>query len=317
MLPYKKVLVTGGAGFIGSHLCDRLVDDGVEVICLDSLQAGKMENIEHLIKKPNFEFVHMDIATDYRLSPVSLETFIKTGKFDVIFHQAASKKTVCLKDPQRDLEVNGLGTLRLLQYAKEYGVRKFVHASTGSVYGRAKEFPQTENTPLNPCSYYGVSKLAGERYVQLYHDLYGLDTTILRYFHVYGKRQDCSEYGGVVAIFEDKMRKGEPITIFGTGEQERSFTYVDDVVTANVLSSFITSSRGKVYNVSSGIIVTLNQMIAKMETYFGSVKKEYKDWVVGDIEKFDVDNTKIMGDLGIRFRSFGRGLSEMYADLSI
>src|SRR3989344_6326976 len=171
---YKRALVTGGAGFIGSHLCDELVNSGLEVISVDNFVAGKAKNVEHLKKFSNFKKANVDVCDFDRLKK-------HFRGVDIVFHNAASKKTVSLKDPRMDLDVNAKGTFNLLELSRDKGVKKFVHASTGSVYGEPIIFPQTEDHPLNPTSVYGVSKLAGEKYAKLFEKSFGLDTTVLRY----------------------------------------------------------------------------------------------------------------------------------------
>ncbi len=294
--PYKRALVTGGAGFIGSHLAEGLLDRGLEVVSLDDYSAGKRENHAHLDGRPGFTAVACDITDQQRL-PAAF------AGVDIVFHNAASKKTVCLKDPRRDLQVNAAGTFNLLELAVKHGVKKFVHASTGSVYGEPLYTPQDESHPLSPVSYYGVSKLAGERYVHLFHKIHGLDTTILRYFHVYGPRQESNEFGGVVAIFIRNMIRGERPVIYGDGTQQRSFTYVGDVVRANLLTAADPRARGEVYNCASGLKVTVRELCEKTIEYFGlagRVTPRYEDWVVGDIRTFDIDNAKIRS-LGMTF----------------
>jgi nucleoside-diphosphate-sugar epimerase len=285
-----RCLVTGGAGFIGSNLCERLCRDGHEVICLDNLSAGRIDNIAHLYDY-NFRFEIGDVCDDI-------------GKYmdvDVVFHQAASKKNVCLSNPKKDCDVNAKGTLNLLMLAREHGVKKFIHASTGSVYG---ELHGGEEQPFDPVSYYGVSKLAGERYVSLFSDLH---PCILRYFHVYGRRQDSSEFGGVVSIWIDKIKKDLPIPLFGTGEQQRSFTYIDDVVEANIR---VLDHEG-VYNCASGIKVTLNDLVHLLQKFIGyELKVENFPTQQGDIMCFDVDNTKIKTDFKLKFTDFDYGLTE-------
>lgn len=293
-----KAIVTGGAGFIGSHLVKALLKDNWNVISVDNYSAGKKENLEGLKEQygNKFEDVGMDLCEP------RLACFFKNKDIDVIFHQGASKKNICLKDPHKDLMVNGGGTLNLLQIAMKYKVRKFVHASTGSVYGEAVTIPQTEDHQLRPVSYYGVSKLAGESYVKTFNHLYGLDTTVLRYFHVYGSNQDYGEFGGVVSIFANKILKGEKITVFGDGKQQRSFTHVSNVVQANISSVFNSKAKGQVYNCVSGIKVTINELIKCLESITGiKAEVEYKDWVLGDIKKFDVSNEKIKKDMEIDF----------------
>ena len=288
----KRALVTGVAGFIGSHIADELVKIGWDVYGIDDLSAGYKQNLNPLVK-----FMNVDITDEKQMQ------WVFSHKFDVIFHNAASKKTVCLKDPLRDAEVNAMGTLRLLQHALEQKAR-FVHASTGSVYGEAILRPQGETHPLNPTSYYGVSKLAGEKYVQMYHKQFGLETTILRYFHVYGSRQEDNEYGGVVAIFKKAVAADAAVTVFGDGTQQRSFTHVSDVVTANIRAACCRTAIGRIYNCASGLNYTINELAHLLDA------KDilYKDWQIGDIKMFDVDNRAIIQDLGLDFKSLEDGL---------
>lgn len=305
-------MVTGGAGFIGSHICETLVTRGFEVVSIDDYSAGKHLNLAHLKKYPNFQEVNCDI-TDRK----KLERYFKG--IDIIFHNAASKKNICLKDPRRDLEVNGSGTFNLLELALEYKVKKFVQASTGSVYGEAEYFPQDEAHPNNPVSYYGVSKLAGEKYVNVFHHIYGLNTTVLRYFHVYGSRQEFNEYGGVVAIFVRNLLEGKAPTIFGTGRQQRSFTLVDDMVLSNLTVATNPKANGQVYNCASGVNITINQLCQAVLKYFNrpDLKPIYKDWLVGDIKKFQIDNTKLK-KLGVEFHTdFNQAFNQVIEELKI
>lgn len=294
--PFSRALVTGGAGFIGSHLVEALVKAGVDTISVDNYYAGKHENLEHLKGYNNFREVTADV-TDFG----AMEKLFPG--VEAVFHQAASKKTICLNDPRRDLRINAEGTFNLLELAVKHKVRKFVHASTGSVYGEAQYFPQDEDHPLVPTSYYGVSKLAGEKYVRAFDHLYDLDTTVLRYFHVYGPRQESSEVGGVVSIFVRLMLQGKPITIFGDGTQQRSFTAVEDVVKANLLATTSKASRAQAFNCASGIKVTISELAGMIAEDLGirDQKIEYKDWMPGDIKVFEIDNTRIRRDLGLQF----------------
>jgi len=287
----KKALVTGVAGFIGSHIAERLVEMGVAVVGIDDLSAGYESNIPKEVK-----FYQRDVCD-----------IVCYGELlrgvDVVFHQAASKKNICLKNPSRDMEVNGIGTLRLLEQCVSHKVKKFVHASTGSVYGEVKGVIN-ENTARNPQSFYGVSKTAGETYVSLFNKQSGLDTTILRYFHVYGDRQESKqETGGVVAIFTDKILKGEPIYIHGDGTQERVFTYVKDIVEANIMSWQNPISNGKVYNCASFYQMSVIDLArALMEKYNKKVSIIYTAPLVGDIYNFNVDSHKIKNELGVMFQ---------------
>ena len=294
---YRKALITGGAGFIGSHIIEELVTRGFPVVSVDDYSAGKKINLKHLHRFKNFKEVDCDVTDIKRLS-----RYFKG--IDIVFHNAASKKSVCLLNPRRDLEVNGSGTFNLLELSKKNKVKKFIHASTGSVYGEPKYFPTSEKHPTDPVSYYGVSKLAGEKYVRVFQQLYGLDTTILRYFHVYGSRQEFNEFGGVVAIFTRNLIENQKPVIFGSGQQERSFTYVKDVVKANLLVAIKKESSGEVYNCASGIRVTINDLCSAVLRAFGKddIRPIHKDWLVGDIKKFQIDNSKIR-ELGMDFET--------------
>jgi UDP-glucose 4-epimerase len=296
IFPFRKALVTGGAGFIGSHIVEELVGLGVETVSVDNYFAGKHENLAHLTAQRHFREETCDILDTARLDSLF-------PGVEVVFHNAASKKTICLNDPRLDLDINAKGTFNLLELAMKHKVRKFVHASTGSVYGEAQYFPQDENHPLVPASYYGVSKLAGEKYVKVFCHLYGLDTTVLRYFHVYGARQESSDVGGVVSIFARKLLTGMPITIHGDGTQERSFTYIKDVVQANLKAASTPAATGEVYNCASGIKVTINELVQYIADALDVPPPaiRYDEWLPGDIRIFNIDNGKIIRDLNMRF----------------
>ncbi len=309
----KRVLVTGGAGFIGSHLCQALVELGAHVTSVDDLSAGKLHNYHSFQGKSNFRAVQADVTDKTALLPLFAEGF------DVVFHNAASKKTVCLIDPGRDLAVNGGGTLNLLQLSLAHQVGKFVHASTGSVYGEPVILPTDENHPLNPNSYYGVSKLAGERYVHVFHQLHGMNTTILRYFHVYGPRQESNEFGGVVSIFLRNVLEQKPLTIHGDGSQLRSFTWVLDLVRANLLAAVNPRAKGEVYNCASGVQVSVGDLahgISELAAGTGTRPAiGYGDWVLGDIKHFEVCNQKIQEHLGMSFETnFWGRMQETYGE---
>ena len=305
-MEYSSAVVTGGAGFIGSHLVERLVKGGVETYSFDNYLAGKKENLVHLKDYANFHDIEGDV-TDAE----ALEEVFSQG-IDVVFHNAASKKTICLRDPRRDLEINAGGAFNILELATKYKVKKVVLASTGSVYGEAEYYPQDEGHPLNPTSYYGVSKLAGERYGLVFHKLHDLNVTVLRYFHVYGPRQEYSDVGGVVSIFARRLFHGDPLIIFGDGTQQRSFTYVGDVVRANLLVAQDDRTAGEVYNCASGIRVTIYELASVLKEMFnrGDTPIIYQDWQPGDIKIFDVDNSKLCG-LGFKFKTdFKSGLAK-------
>ena len=312
LLKNKKVLVTGGAGFVGSHLCEELVNLGSNVISADNYSAGKKENIKFLQKYNNFQAVNMDVTQKDGWDDIFTD-------LDIIFHNAASKKNICLMDPQKDLEVNAGGTLNLLLLASKFRVDKFVHASTGSVYGEPEIFPSGETHPLNPVSYYGVSKLAGERYVAAFNRLYGMNTTILRYFHVYGTRQESNEFGGVVSIFLRKILENKSIEIFGDGQQVRSFTYVKDLVKANLLAAVTPEASGEVFNAASGISISINELATGLKKLTKSdVSIIYGKPLVGDITNFDISNEKIKDILNIKFdQDFWGRMNDILEDFNI
>jgi len=299
----RNAFVTGGAGFIGSHLVDALINRGIKVTSYDDYSAGKKSNLEIARKS--------DLLTEVVGDTTDKDALKKAMKdVDTVFNLAASKKTICLKNPHRDLEVNGGGALKLLEVSLEMGVEKFVHASTGSVYGEPCTFPQKESHPLRPNSYYGVSKLAGESYVRTFSHLYGLDTTVLRYFHVYGPRQESSDVGGVVSIFLRKALTGQPLTIHGDGNQIRTFTWVGDIVEANLRAATNTITKNKVYNCASGIQVSINELAKMVLSHTGvNGRIIFSDALPGDIVHFDVSNELITKELDITFnKNFESGL---------
>jgi UDP-glucose 4-epimerase len=305
---FKKAIVTGGAGFVGSNLVESLLEDGLEVISIDDYSAGKEINHSNFDKKygSKFSAVDCDITDKSELQQ-------HFSGVDVVFHQACSKMTICLLDPKRDLAVNATGTFNLLELSRDFGVKKFVHVSTGSVYGIAEYFPTDEMHPLNPTSYYGVSKLAGEKYTRAFSHLYDMDVSILRYYHVYGPKQDSGAYGGVIGIFCDKALANDDITIFGDGTQIRSFTHVNDVVNINKLVA-LKGGKGEAYNCASGLKVTINQIAEKIIDLANAKSTiNYEDWKPGDVKDFAVSHQKIK-DLGFEFNylDFDKGLKETF-----
>ena len=311
---YKKALVTGGAGFIGSHIAEELLKEGLQVVSIDNYFGGKKENLADLHKKYGKQLTELSIdVTDYEALKSCFDGV------DIIFHEAASKKTICLEDPRKDLLINGTGTFNILELARDFGVKKIVHASSGSVYGEARFLPQDEEHPLNPTSYYGVSKLAVEKYVRAFCDLYDMNCSILRYFHVYGPRQDNSDVGGVVSIFGRKAISGQPIIIYGDGTQQRSFTYVKDIVRINMLVAMAEGTKGEAYNCASGINVTIGELAEKVKNHFNRQDLDitHQAWTIGDIKTFNVSNEKLR-KLGFEFKyTFDDGLTATLDWLSI
>lgn len=234
------------------------------------------------------------------------------GEIDVVFHNAASKKNICLIDPAADMQVNGIGVLKLLELMNSCGVRHLVHASTGSVYGRPVKFPTVEETPFAPVSHYGVSKAAAEHYVSLYSFENKISAVVLRYFHVFGPRQESNEFGGVVSIFLRQANEGGPLTVFGDGNQIRCFTHVRDVVSANLEAAtrMLENRQGapvEHYNLASPNRVAISDLAQIIRNRFSKENREleivFKEPLEGDIHFFDVDSAKASKELGINFSS--------------
>lgn len=249
----KKVIVTGGAGFIGSHLAEKLASRDYYVVIIDDLSTGKLENIAELLRKGNVEFVQGGV-TDLPL----LQKLFQGVEY--VFHQAALARVPrSIDDPLTANEVNIKGTLNVLLAARENRVKKVIYASSSSVYGNALSLPQREDMPPNPLSPYALTKLAGEYYCHIFHQIYDLPTVSLRYFNVYGARQDLySHYATVIPAFVGRASQNLPPIIYGDGEQSRDFTFVEDVVDANVLLA--ENEAQGVYNIGSGQAITINQL---------------------------------------------------------
>jgi nucleoside-diphosphate-sugar epimerase len=257
---FSKVLVTGGAGFIGSHLVDALVQGGCQVTVLDNLSSGHLENLKHIEKQISIiEGDIQDRDTVMRL----------TRGCDVVFHQAAVVSvTKTVEAPVASTQVNELGTLQVLDAARINGVKRVVLASSSAIYGDDPQLPKIETMLPNPLSPYAVQKLTNEIHAGLYHRLYNLPTTCLRYFNVFGPRQDpSSPYSGVISIFMKKAVDGGRPIIYGDGRQTRDFVFVKDVVQANILAARKSIAAGNIYNVGTGHSIEIGklwQMIAAM-----------------------------------------------------
>lgn len=249
----KTALVTGGAGFIGSHLAEELVRRDYRIIILDDLSTGKAANIEQLLRKGDIEFIQGSITH----LPLLQKLF---QGVDYIFHQAALARVPrSIEDPLTTHEVNIKGTLDVLLAARDNRVGKVIYASSSSIYGGGSTLPQREDMSPNPQSPYALTKLAGEYYCNIFRQLYGLSTVCLRYFNVYGSRQDPkSQYATVIPAFIGRISQNLAPIIFGDGEQSRDFTFIEDVVQASILAAQ-TNAEG-VYNVGSGKSITINQL---------------------------------------------------------
>jgi UDP-glucose 4-epimerase len=300
-LQSKEVVLTGGAGFIGSHLCDALLDRDNTVTCVDNLvgTVGSTRNVEHVLDHPRFRLVTEDVVDWADRADLS--------RVDYVFHLAASKNSVALDDPESDLTVNALGTLRLLLRAARDGVSKFVYASTGSVFGDTSR-EHVEDSPKRPVSVYGISKLAGESYCRVIGETFGLDYTVLRYYHVIGPRQDASDHGGVVPIFARRALAQRPLRIYGSGEQTRSFTSVRDVVQATMLAAMSDQMQHESFNCASGVSVSIQDLADFVLAETGSAQGiEYAPARPGDIRHFAVDNKKLRR-LGVDFDTDWRSI---------
>lgn len=254
----RRVLVTGGAGFIGSHVCDAFAADGWTVTALDDLSSGKEENLS-----AGIELVVADIR-----SPEAAR-LVRDGGFEVMSHHAAQIDVrVSVDRPDHDASINIMGLLNLLEAAVSGGVRRFLYVSSGGVvYGEPDHLPVGETAPKQPLSPYGVSKLTGEHYLHFYRQIHGLESVSLRYSNVFGPRQDPHGEAGVVAIFGRCVLEGRPLTLFGDGEQTRDYVYVGDVAQANLLASGIdvTASRTMddvAFNVGTGVETSVNELAA-------------------------------------------------------
>ncbi len=259
----KRVAITGGAGFIGSHLAEELARRDYYVIILDDLSTGRMENIEELLKKDKIEFIQGSV-TELPL----LEKLFQS--VDYVFHQAAIPSVPrSIENPQVSHETNITGTLNVLLAAKDNGVKKVVYASSAAVYGDTPTLPKREDMTPNPKSPYAVTKLAGEYYCRVFQEVYGLATVCLRYFNVYGQRQDPnSQYATVIPKFITRVSEGNPPIIFGDGEQSRDFTFVKDVVEANILAA--ESNASGVFNIGREENVTINRLAELIISLIGN-----------------------------------------------
>jgi len=298
--------VTGGAGFIGSHVVDRLMLDGHEVVVLDDLSSGSLENIRHHLNKPGFCFVKGDIR-QARMVEKALEGI------DAVIHEAAiASVPLSIKNPALTNEINVQGTQNLLKASIEAGIKRFVYASSSAVYGTPSKLPISEDASLRPISPYGESKVAAERHCQTFYGAHGLETVRLRYFTVYGPRQ-TGEYAGVMTKFLERLQNNQPPIIFGDGEQTRDFVYIADVVEATLLALNREGAAGEVFNTGTGEVTTVNRLckIFLELTRKTHLKPIYADARPCDIRHSQADITKALKFLGYRPKvSLERGVRE-------
>ena len=274
MIKNKKIVVTGGAGFIGSNTVKELLKNNNSVTVIDNLSTGKYENIR------DAEFIKGDI-TDTNI----LKNAFKDA--DYIIHLAAiSSIEQTIKDPKKSNDINITGTLNVLSEARDANVKRVIFASSASIYGNTTQLPIKENAPPNPTTPYAISKITGEYYCKSFHELYGLETVALRFFNVFGPRQQLnSAYSAVIPKFINAMLKDKRPTIYGDGEQSRDFIYIKDVVTAIIKATTAPNAAGTSINIATGKGTTLNELVNTINNSLGkTIKPSYTDKKQGDIK---------------------------------
>jgi nucleoside-diphosphate-sugar epimerase len=284
----SKVLVTGGAGFIGSNLTEALLKRGHMVRVLDNFSTGKRENLIFDKKFSSLEIIEGDIC-----DPTTCQKAIEDIEY--VFHQAALPSVQrSVEDPVTSNSVNVEGTLNLLLAARDTGAKRLIYASSSSIYGDTPTLPKKEEMPPNPLSPYALQKYIGEQYCRLFYQLYGLETVSLRYFNIFGPKQDPNSiYSAVIPRFIDALLLGSSPTVFGDGEQSRDFTYIDNVVQANLLAMSVEHTHGEVMNIACGERISLNQLLNILQDILGSnVSPVYQEPRKGDVRHSLADINK-------------------------
>jgi nucleoside-diphosphate-sugar epimerase len=303
-----KALVTGGAGFIGSHLAEALRRHGIRVVVLDNLSSGSLHNLDWGHGDEGLKFIKGDVRNEKLLAEV-------VPGCDWVFHQAAlSSVPYSVAMPRESNAHNLEGSLNLLVAARDAGVKRFLFASSAAVYGDGDTTLNHEGLPPNPQSPYALQKYGSEKYAQLFHRLYGLETVALRYFNIFGPRQSfTSPYSGVIARFCSGMLRGETPVIFGDGQQSRDFTYVSDVITANLLAAGAAPERvaGRVFNIATGQSVTLLQLVAELNRLTGQqLQPRFEPPRPGDVRSSRADISAARRHLGFEVgTSWEQGLA--------
>jgi nucleoside-diphosphate-sugar epimerase len=289
----SKVLVTGGAGFIGSNLAQELIRQGARVNILDNLTTGFRENLEEI--EGDFDFIEGDLNDD-----VALEKAVDGT--EIIFHEAALPSVPrSVENPAETHQACANGTFNLLLKAKDRGVRRIIYAASSSAYGDQAQLPKVETMSPDPLSPYAAAKLFSEYYCRVFYKVYGIETFSLRYFNVFGPRQNPSSmYSGVISRFIDALMKGESPVIFGDGEQSRDFTYVANVVDANIKAAQTSKGIGEVINTANGDRITLNELLEVLKGITGraGIQAEYRTDRRGDVKHSQADNTRAVEWLG-------------------
>jgi len=290
-----KILITGGAGFVGSHLCDKYTKNGDTVLCLDNFMNGSLTNIRQLLNYRNFKLVNGDIR-DFDL----LEKI--TRDVDVIFHLAAQIHVDrSIVEPKMSYEVNVLGTQNILEVARMYDVEKVIHASTSEVYGSTLYAPMDEKHPLNAPHPYGASKIAADRMCNAYIETYGMNICIMRPFNLYGPKQKDSGYGGVISLFAKRVLSNMPPIIYGNGEQTRDYTYIDDIVRAYDMILNYNKEIREPINFGTGKeikIIDLATKIIELCDRGGNMKPVHVEPRPGEVQRLIADISKAKEILG-------------------
>jgi UDP-glucose 4-epimerase len=301
-------LVTGGAGFIGSHLCQRLIAGGHVVRALDDLSSGRRENLAEI--GGEVELFDGDLRDEALLHQAVREVDY------VLHHAAVASVQTSVERPLFEQEVNVVGTLRLFEAARRAGVRRVVFAASAAAYGNNPEVPKREDMPPEPESPYAISKTTGEYYCRVYSRIYGLEAVCLRYFNVFGPRQDpTSPYSGVISIFAERMLAGEAPTIFGDGEQSRDFVYVDNVVEANMRALTIPGIAGRTFNIGCGRSVSILDLVAALNEVLGTaLEPVFAPARSGDVRFSLADISRARSELGYEPEvQFAEGLGRTVA----
>jgi UDP-glucose 4-epimerase len=290
----EKFLVTGGAGFIGSNICKELVSQDRFVRVIDNLLTGKKSNLADVIDK--IEFIQADMG-DSEVARSAMKDI------DVVLHQGALPSVpVSIDDPAATHKHCVDATFTLLLAARDAGIKRFVYAASSSAYGDAPASPKVETMPVSPLSPYAVAKLTGEYYCSVFYKIFGLETISLRYFNVFGPYQDpASQYAAAIPAFVTAILKDQPPTIYGDGEQSRDFTYIDNVVEANLLAARAKQTKGEVINIACGQAVTVNEIIDMINELLGkNVKPIYTDPRPGDVKHSLADITLAQQTIGFK-----------------
>ncbi|NLI92084.1 MAG: SDR family oxidoreductase [Peptococcaceae bacterium] len=283
----SKVLVTGGAGFIGSHIVDKLIEEKHQVVVVDNLSTGKLKNVNKAAI-----FFKGDITETEKI----IKIFRAEEPEYVIHHAAQISVQNSLQDPYFDATINILGTLNILQCCKDYGVKKIIYASSAAVYGDPKFLPIDEIHHINPLSPYGISKHTPEHFMKMYAKLFGLNYTVLRYSNVYGPRQDPQGEGGVVSIFMNNLLQGKPLIIYGDGNQTRDFIYVEDIAKANIIA--LSKGDREIFNICTTSQTSVNQLVQVLNQINQSnVRPVYHPQRQGDIKDSYLSNKKALSEL--------------------